>query len=152
MTVAHGFGKRIRDSRADPDHRSLLDAEFLGDHICSAEPNASDVACKPIWILAHHLHGIGAVGLEDAHRSRRADTMLMQEDHDLADDLLIRPCRRDLGRPHRADALNLPQPLGAGLDDVEDVLAELPDHALGIDWADPADHAGAEVLFDTLDR
>ena len=141
MTVAHGFGERIRDSRAHPDHRGLLDTEFLGDHIRGAEPDASDVAREPIRILAHHLNGIGAIGLEDAHRSRRSDTVPVQEDHDLADDLLIRPGGGDLGRPHRADALDLPQPLGARLDDVEHVLAELPDHALGVDGSDTADHA-----------
>ena len=152
MTVAHGLGERIGDPRADADHGGLLDPEFLRDHIRGAEPDASDVARQPIRVFAHHLHGIGAVGLEDAHRPRRADAMLMQEDHDLADDLLIRPGRRDLGGPHRTDALDLPQPLGVGLDDVEHVLAELPDHALGVDRADAADHPGAKVLLDALDR
>ena len=52
--------------------------------------------------------------------------MLMQKDHDLANDFLIGPGRGDLGGAHRADALNLPQPLGFGLDDIEDVLAEKP--------------------------
>jgi hypothetical protein len=76
----------------------------------------------------------------------------MQEDHDLADDLLVRPCRRDLGGPHRTDTLDFPQPLGVGLDDVEYVLAKLPDHALGVDRTDAADHARTEVLLDALDR
>jgi predicted DCC family thiol-disulfide oxidoreductase YuxK len=58
----------------------------------------------------------------------------------------------DLGRALRADALHLAQPLRLGLDDVEDVLAEHLDHALGIDRPDAADHAGAEVLLDPLDR
>ena len=152
MAVAHRLGERIGDPRAHPDHGGLLDPELFRDHVGGAEPDAADIARQPVRVFAHDLDRIGAVGLEDAHRSRRADAMLMQEDHDLADHLLIRPGRGDLGRAHRADALDLPKPLGVGLDDVEHVLAELPDHALGVDRADTADHAGAEVLLDALDR
>ena len=108
MTVAHGFSQRIRDPGADADHGRLLDPEFLGDQIGRPEPDASDVPRQSIWVLAHHLHGIGAVGLEDAHRSGGADAVAVQEHHDLADDLLVGPGRGDLGRAHRSDALNLP--------------------------------------------
>ena len=39
-----------------------------------------------------------------------------------------------------------------GLDDVEHLLAERLDHLLGVDRADAADHAGAEILLDAVDR
>ena len=55
-------------------------------------------------------------------------------------------------RAHRADAVDLAQPLRIGLDDVEDLLAEGLHHLLGIDRADAADHAGGEVLLDPLRR
>ena len=44
---------------------------------------------------------------------------------------------------NRADARHLAKPIGLGLDDVEDLLAEGLDHLLGIDRADAPDHAGA---------
>ena len=42
------------------------------------KPMPPDVAGQPVGILAHDLHGIGAVGLEDAHRAGRANAMLVQ--------------------------------------------------------------------------
>ena len=99
--------------------------------ICGTEADAPDVAGQPVGILAHDLHGIGAVGLEDAHRAGRADAVLVQKHHDLADHLLVRPGRGDPGRPCRSDPRDLAQTAGAGFDDVEHVRAEQLDHALG---------------------
>ena len=42
-----------------------------------------------LWHGDADLHGVDAVGPEDAHRPRRADGVRMQEHHDLADDLLL---------------------------------------------------------------
>ena len=47
---------------------------------------------------------------------------------------------------NRADARHLAKPIGLGLDDVEDLLAEGLDHLLGIDRADAPDHAGARYF------
>ena len=152
MAIAHGLGQREGNPRPHADHRGLLDPEFFGDHVRRAEADAADVLCEPIRVLAHDLHGIRAIGLEDPHRARRAHPMLVQEDHDLADHLLIRPARRDLGRAHGANACDLAQPLGCGLDDVEDVFPEGLYQALGIDRSNAADHAGAEVFLDAVDR
>ena len=44
------------------------------------------------------------------------------------------------------------EPLGLRLDDVEHRLAERPHQPFAVDGADPSDHAGAEVLLDSLDR
>jgi hypothetical protein len=43
------------------------------------------------------LDGIGAVGLEDAHSPRRANTVAVQEDHDLARRLLLGPGGENAG-------------------------------------------------------
>ena len=124
MAVVHGLGQGIGDAGAHPDHRGLLDAELHGDRVGGLEADAADVARQPIGVLRHDLHGVGAVGLEDAHRPRRADAMAVQEDHDLADDLLLGPGVGDALGAHRADAGHLAQALGLGLDDVEHLLAE----------------------------
>jgi hypothetical protein len=50
---------------------------------------------QTIGILADELNGIGAVGLVEPHRTRRADPVAVQEQHDLADDLLVGPARDD---------------------------------------------------------
>ena len=81
-----------------------------------------------------------------------ADAVAVQEDHDLAHDLLFGPGVGDALGAHRTNAGHLTKPIGLGLDDVEHLLAERLDHLLGVDWADAADHAGAEVLLDTVDR
>ena len=41
---------------------------------------------------------------------------------------------------------------GSASIDVEHLLAEGPDQLLGVDRADAADHAGAEILLDAVDR
>ena len=78
--------------------------------------------------------------------------MAVQEDHDLAHDLLLGPGGGDALGAHRANAVDLAQAIGLGLDDVEHLLAEGLDHLLGVDRADAADHAGAEILLDAFDR
>jgi hypothetical protein len=61
-------------------------------------------------------------------------------------DLLLSPASDDPARPHRGDAIHLPQAVGLGLDDVEHLSS-----FLALDRADTADHARGEVLFDAFD-
>ena len=152
MTVVHRLGQRVGDPGAQPDHRGLFDAELHGDRVGGLEADAADVAGKPIGVLGHDLDGVGAIGLVDANRPRGADAMAVQEDHDLPDDLLLGPGVRDAFGPDRPDARHLPQPIRLGLDDVEHLLPEGLDQLLGIDRPDAADHAGAEIFLDPLDR
>lgn len=62
--------------------------------------------------------------------------------------LLLGPARHDLGGPPWPDAGDLLKPVGFGLDELEGVLAERGDDALGHGGADPAHVAGGEVLLD----
>lgn len=55
-------------------------------------------------VLGHYLHGVGTVGLVDAHRARCADRVAVQHDHDLADELLLRLSVDDPPGPQRTDA------------------------------------------------
>ena len=151
MTIVHRFGQRIRDAGTNPDHRRLLDAEPVGDRVSGLEADAADVAREPIGVLGHDLDGVGAIGLVNPNGTRGADAVAVQEDHDLAHDLLLRPGSGDASRPDRANAIDLTHPIGLGLDDVEHRLAEGLDHFPGVDRPDPADHAGGEILLDALD-
>src|SRR6266571_3992430 len=85
--LVHRLGQPIGNPGAHPG--SLVDAELHRDGIGGLESDATDVAGQAIGVLRHHLHGIAAVGLVDAHGPRRADTMAVQEDHDLADTLCL---------------------------------------------------------------
>ena len=76
----------------------------------------------------------------------------VKENHDLPNDLLLRPGVRDPLGPNRANPRHLAKPAGLGLDNVEDLLTERLDHFAGVDWADAPDHAGGQVFLDTVDR
>src|SRR5271170_2269854 len=150
MTIVHRFGQRIGDAGTNPDHRGLLDAEPVGDGVSGLEANTTNVTCEPVGVLAHNLDGVGAVSLVNPNGTRGADAVAVQENHDLAHDLLLRPGGSDASRPDGADASDLAHPVGLALDDVEHRLAECLDHFSSVDRPDPADHAGGEVLLDAL--
>ena len=76
----------------------------------------------------------------------------VQEQHDLADHLLLGPAGDDARGALRADAGDLAQAVRLLLDQVEHRLAEGGDQLPGVHRADAADHAGAEVLLDALQR
>ena len=152
VTLVHRLGQRVGDPGAHADHRRLLDAEPHGDRVRGLEADAADIAREPIRVLGHDLDGIGAVGLEDADGARGADAVAVQEDHDLPHDLLLGPGAGDALGAHRADTGHLAQAIGLGLDHVEHLLAERPDHLPGVDRANAADHPGTEIFLDALDR
>ncbi len=78
--------------------------------------------------------------------------MAVQEDHDLPDGALLRPPRDDGVASLLPDAGYFLKPMRFGLDHVEHLLLERGDQLLGVDRADAADHAGAKIFLDSLDR
>jgi hypothetical protein len=151
MALVHCFGQRVGYAGAQPDHGGLFNAELHCDRVGALETGPSDVPGEPIGVLGHHLHGVCAVGLEDAHRLGNADPVAVKEDHDLPDDLLLGPSVRDPLGSNRANARHLAKAIGLGLDDVEDLLPEGLDHLLGVDGPDASDHPGAEIFLDPVD-
>ena len=152
MALVHRLRQGEADPGADPHHRILGDAELGCDLVGRLEADAADVAREAVRVLADHRHGLGAVRLVDPHRPARADAMGMQEQHDLAHDLLLGPAGGDARGAHGADAFDLAQAAGIGLDDVEHGFTEGLHEALRVGRADTADHARAEVALDALDR
>ena len=59
---------------------------------------------------------------------------------------------RDALGAHRANARHFAQTIGLRFDRVEHFLPEGANQLLGIDRADPPDHAGAKILLDAFDR
>jgi hypothetical protein len=95
---------------------------------------------------------IGAVGLEDADRARGAYPVAVQEQHDLANDLLVGPARDDPLGALGANPGHLAQTVGLLLDDLEYRRGEGANQLLCVDRADAVDYPRAEIFFDALGR
>src|SRR6516165_10719565 len=152
MTLVHRLGQRVGNPRTDSDRGGLVDAKLHGDCVGSLKPNAADIARKPVWVRRHHLDGVRAIGLEDPHRSRRADAVAVQKDHDFPHRLLLGPGGEYAGGANWPDAVDLAQPVRCCLDDVEHSLAEATNQLLGVYGADTPDHARREISLDAVSR
>src|SRR5215472_16834650 len=119
MTVVHRLGERKRYAGSYADKCRLLDAEFGRNLVGGAESDAADVAGQPIGVFGNQPNGIGAIGLVDTNRPRRADAIAVQEQHDLANHLLLSPARDDPLGALGADTGDLTQASRLLLDDVE---------------------------------
>ena len=78
--------------------------------------------------------------------------LAVQEQHDLADHLLLGPARDDLRGRLGPMPVHLAQPRGLLLDQLEHGFPERPHQLPGVDRPDAADHAGAEIALDALER
>ena len=141
-----------RDPGPNPLRRLAGNAHLHGYRVGGPKADAFNVAREPIRVFSHHLNGVMAIGLEDAHRPRRSDAVRMQEDHDVADSLLLGPARGDLAGAELADAGHFPQLLWVRFDDFEGRFAESADDPLGEFGTDAANHARAEIFLDAFGR
>src|SRR5215471_11078057 len=91
------------------DPRPLSTSSFGRDLVGRAEADATDVAGQAGRVFRNQPDGIGAIGLVDTHRGRRADAIAVQEQHDLADHLRLGPPGDDPLRTLGADAGHLTQ-------------------------------------------
>ena len=66
-------------------------AQSLGDGIRGLEPDAVDVEGQPVGVLLYPLDRPVTIGLVDAHGTGGADTVGLEEHHDLPHHLLLRP-------------------------------------------------------------
>ena len=78
--------------------------------------------------------------------------MAVQEQHDLADHLLLGPAAADPLGALGPDAGDLLETLGRLLDGVEHGRSEGLHQLAGVDRADALDHAGAEIALDAFQR
>src|SRR6516162_9858612 len=91
MTLVHGLGEGKGDAGPGSAHGSLFDAEVHGDGVGGLKADATDVARQSGGVLRHDLHGVGTIGLVDAHRPRCPNSVHVQVHHDLAHDVLLGP-------------------------------------------------------------
>ncbi len=150
MTVSGDLLQHVAHAGLGADEGVVRDSQLLGDGVGGLEADAMDVEGEPVGVLADLLDRLVPIGLVDAHRPCRADAVGLEEDHDLPDDLLLRP---GAGYPLLAlgtDTFQLQQPVGAVLDDVEHPLAEGPYQLAGEVRADALHHTRAQVLLDAV--
>ena len=79
MTLVRRLLQGVGDSGAHPLRGLPRHAELHGDGVGGPKADAANVARQPIRILGHDLDGVVAIGLEDAHRSGRADAVARAE-------------------------------------------------------------------------
>jgi hypothetical protein len=119
MPLVHRLSERVGNAGAHADRRGLFDAELGRDLVSGTEADATDVASQAIGIFLDALDGLGAIGLVDAHRARRADAVAVVKQHDLADHLLLGPAGNDPFGTLWADPSHFVQAARLLLDDVE---------------------------------
>jgi hypothetical protein len=118
--------------------------------VSGLEADAVNVLGQPVRVAPDLLDRVFAVSLEDPRCPACADSVAVEENHDVADDLLFRPRRLDLLPSLGADAVHVFQPGRFRLDDVENLLPEIIHQLLGVDRGDGFDHPVAQVFFDAL--
>src|SRR5712692_2859506 len=91
----------------------------LSDRRFAGRPVGAQSAIAVVFArrILNELDGLGAAGLIDAHRARGADAVAVQEQHDLADHLLLGPTANDALRPFRANTGDFAPPPRLLLDD-----------------------------------
>src|SRR5262249_29850441 len=97
---------------------------LLRDLVGGLEADAVNLLRQEIGIGPDLFDGGFAVSLVNADRAAGAYAVGVEEDHDLADDLLFRPGFLDAAAPLRADAFDVLQSPRFVFDDVGDLLAE----------------------------
>src|SRR5439155_20602546 len=122
------------------------------DVVRRLEADAAGLARESVGLFANDAGAAVAELLVDTHRERGRDAERVERCHDLANLPLLGPGARDPTRPDLADAVDLFQPVGARVDDVERLLAERLDDPRGVRRADSLDHAAAEVALHALER
>src|ERR1700737_4565188 len=130
----------------------MCDTDLLGDGIGRQEPDATNVPGQPVWIFRDDSDGVLAIGLENPHGAGRRNAIAMQKNHDLANNLLIGPARGDLSGANFPDPIDLSQPRGRLLNDIEHGGTEGLDQPPGVYRTNTLDHPGAEVALDAGQR
>src|SRR5262245_46146471 len=143
--------KHVEQGGAGTCRRRRVDAESAGQLVGRLEADAPDVRGKTVRVLADDAHSLVAVGLVDADGPLRAEAVRLEEEHDVADGLLLAPALADLGDPLRADSLHFLEERRAFVDDLKRPLAEDLDDLAGVARADALDEAGGEVFLDAGD-
>src|ERR1051325_4536344 len=141
-----------------PFERFLRPPEAVSPLPPSAPPpaNRNDLARSPLAIHAPTRRRSGAnlfdrplaVGFVNADRAACTDAIRVQENHDVANDLLLGPGVLDALPAHRTNPFHILEPARFILDNIENLLAKFLNQFFGIDRADAPHHSAAQIFFD----
>ena len=91
MALTGQFLKGVLDTGPCPIRTVAVDSQLGGEFVGSLEADPTDIVGKLVRILLDLGDGLLSVGAVDSHRPPGSDAMLGQEEHDLADFLLLLP-------------------------------------------------------------
>ena len=144
--------KRVLDGGPCPIGTVAVDPHLGRQFIGGLEADAPDVVGQSVGILLDLGDGFLAVGAVDSHGPTETDAMLGQEEHDLADFLLLLPALADPLDPFLADPLDVEKEVGGRLEDFQrPFLVEGDDLGRQL-RPDAADRPGGQILFDAFGR
>ena len=143
--------EHVADPRPGAGDRVGIEPEGLRNRVGGAEADATHVEGEPVGVLADAVHRLVPVEPVDPDRPGRSHSVRLQEDHDLADRLLLSPCGDHPALALRSDPGKLAEALGVVLDDLEDLRAEHAHELRREVGADAPDHPRAEVLLDAFE-
>ena len=105
MALAGQLLERVLDGGSCPVRAVPVDAQLGGQFVCRLEADPTDVVRQLVGVRLDLGNRFMAVGAVDADGPARSDAVLGQEEHDLADFLLLLPTFPDSLESFRADAL-----------------------------------------------
>src|SRR5690606_30867897 len=109
-----------------------------------------NLAGNLIWIAAQDLTDLYAVFTDQAYTLVGADTVSLQENHDIAQGVLFVPCSFNFFGAFWADALHFTQATGISFDHLQGIHTKLIDNFIGVDFTNTGDEATAEVFAKTV--
>ena len=152
VAFALEFFERVQDAGVDALRAGGGQAEIARDLVRSLEAHAFDLAADSVGFVGEDLLRVLPVGLDDTYAQRVGHAVGLQEDHDLAQGLLVVPRGLDRLRASGADAVDFAEAARLVGDDVEGADAEAGDDLVGVGLADAFDETAAEVFADAVDR
>ena len=141
------LGQHILNAAAQAELGFLGKAQRRRNLVRSLEAHAVDLVHQTVRIRPQHALGHVAVGLVDLHRQRRRKPVALQKHQRAAHFILLGKGLCDHFGALLADALDLRQPLGLALHNVQRSRAELPHDQLRRRRADALDQAGGQIFF-----
>src|SRR6185436_553236 len=92
MSGTHRLAQHVLESGTGTNEGIMRNPDALGDLVSRLETDAVDFVREQIRVCANALDRIFAIGFVDAHCPAGADSVRVEKDHDLANDLLVGPC------------------------------------------------------------
>ena len=116
------------------------------------KPDAPDIIRQTVRVFLDYRNAVFSVRLKDFGSMRSADIMPLQKEHDILDLSLIRPAFFDPLNTQFPDPADFHQFIRLLLNDPKGIFSKGADYPLCKAGADPLDQAGAEILFDPVNR